>query len=244
MSSNYPSLMSLFKEGSLARLLKEEDDSGAHESGASGESLDAQVDRYFGEYETAAKKADGDVEDPSTDQMESIDWRDLVKGRVLSEAPEDDPPPDAGDAAPGAAAMTGDDDTKPGLDKLDVEKFANDVARLIQNYDSLLEVRSTLLRRAKTFLAKNYSDDVVNGFEDTMRDDHAMEAGTSSEEIDDTRFTSPAADRANGNAEAGPGGAPALPCPSRRIRSRQKESTLNWTDRPTQISKQRLLIMD
>jgi hypothetical protein len=89
-----------------------------------------------------------------------------------------------------------------------VESFGNDVARLIENYDSLLEVRSTLLRRAKSFLQKNYSDDVVKAFEDTMRDDHSMEAGNSAMDIDDSRFTAPAADRANGSAEPGTGGAP------------------------------------
>lgn len=205
-------LRSLFQEGAIARLLREEDDSMAHESGASGASLDAQVDRYLGEYESSAKKEEGDAPDgapeASVDQMEALDWRDLVKGRLILEAGEGDKDEDDSpdDQAPGADAMTGEDDDKPGLEKFDVEAFGNDVARLIENYDNLLEVRSTLLRRAKQFLEKAYSDEVVKAFEDTMRDDHGMEAGNSSLDLDADKFAAPAADRANGSAEAGVGG--------------------------------------
>lgn len=202
------SLTSLFTEGSIARLLKEEDDSEAHASGASGESIDAQVDRYLGEYEGDSKKAEGaEGEESETNQMESIDWRDLVKGVLITEAGESDKDgSDPGDAAPGADGITGTDTTKLGLDKLDVEKFANDVVRLIQNYDSLLEIRSTIIRRATTFLKKTYNDEVVSGFQSTLRDDHGMEAGEDTGTIDADKFPAPAADRANGSAESGGGG--------------------------------------
>jgi hypothetical protein len=202
-------LTELFTEGPLARLLREEDDSLAHESGASGDSLDSQVDRYLGQYETDSKKSDGAGPEASVDQMEALDWRDLVKGHLILEAGDDDAPPDPGDAAPGAAAMTGDDTTKPGLDSIDVEKFGNDVVRLIQNYDSLLEIRSTLIRRAKSFLAKTYSDDVLDAFESTLRDDHGMEAGEGSSDVAADKFKAPPADRAQGSAEPGGPAGPA-----------------------------------
>ncbi len=200
-------LSSLFKTGPLARLLREEDDSLAHQSGASGASLDAQVDRYFGEYESAAKKED-EEEPPDASQMESIDWRDLLKGRLFEAGEGDKDDQGATDAAPGADAMTGDDDEGLGIEKIDVEAFANDVARLIENYESLLEIRSTLLRRARQFLEKTYADEVVNAFEASMRDDHGMEAGNSSLDISSDKFTAPAADRANGSAQPAAGGAP------------------------------------
>ena len=203
-------LRNLFTEGPLAQLLREEDDSMAHESGASGASLDAQVDRYLGEYESHAKKEEGEgaPDMPSADQMEAIDWRDLVKGRLILEAGEGDKDDEEApeDAAPGADAMTGEDDDRPGLEAFNAEAFGNDVARLIENYDNLLEVRSTLLRRAKGFLEKSYSDEVVKAFEDTMRDDHGMEAGNSTDDINADKFTAPAADRANGSAQPGGGG--------------------------------------
>jgi hypothetical protein len=208
-------LRRLLDEGAIARLvlLTEEDDSIAHEEGASGDSLDSQIDRYLNQYESDSKKADGDVSGmggdvPSVDQMESLDWSDLVKGVVINEAGEADKDAEETpeEEAPGADAMTGEETDKLGIDKLDVEKFANDVVRLIDNYDSLLEVRSTLLRRASNFLKKNYSDDVLKAFTDTLRDDHGMEAGNDVGAINADKFPAPAADRANGSAAPGAGG--------------------------------------
>lgn len=211
--SSPPSLQALFTEGPLARLLKEEDDSPAHETGASGDSLDAQVDRHFGNYESASRKVEGEDMGASVEQMESLDWRDLVKGRLITEAGEDEEPAageeDAAAEMPPADPMAGaggDDAGKLGLESLNVEAFANDVARLIESYDSLLEIRSTLLRRASTFLKKTYKDEVVDAFEDSMRDDHGMEAGSSPQDIEAEKFKAPNADRAAGSAEPGVGG--------------------------------------
>jgi hypothetical protein len=192
-------LSNLFTEGMLARLLKEEeDDSLSHEIGASGDSLDAQVDRYLAEYETDSKQSD----QASVDQMESLDWNDLVKGRLILEAGED---ADATDVEPDAPAQpdSSDDSNKLGTEAINVETFANDVVRLIQNYDSLLEVRSTLIRRAKKFLEKTYNGEVVEAFESTLRDDHGMEAGSGPGDVANSKFTAPAADRANGSAAPG-----------------------------------------
>lgn len=201
------SLRALFTKGKLARLLREEDDSLSHQTGASGASLDAQVDRYLAEYESSSRKEDAE-EMPGASQMEALDWRDLLKGRLVEAGEEDKDDEGADDAAPGADAMTGEEDEGLGLDSLDVESFANDVARLIENYDSLLEIRSTLLRRAREFLEKTYDDEVVQAFEASMRDDHGMEAGNSPMDVSDDKFTAPAADRANGSAQPAAGGAP------------------------------------
>lgn len=207
-STSPRSLSSLFMKGHLARLLREEDDSVAHQTGVSGASLDAQVDRYLAEYESSSKKSE-EEDEVDVSQMESIDWRDLIKGRLILEAGEGDKDEEeAVDAAPGADAMTGDDEEKLGVDKLDVEAFANDIARLIENYDNLLEVRSTLLRRARSFLEKTYDDEVLDAFDASMRDDHGMEAGSSESDIENDRFVAPAADRANGSAQPTGGGAP------------------------------------
>jgi hypothetical protein len=198
-------LRGMLSEQAISRLLTEEDDSLSHETGTSGDSVDSQVDRYFGQYEADAKKSD----EPSIDQMESLDWRDLCKGTVLltEEGQGDKDAEETPDEeAPGADDLTGEDTGKLGMDTLDVEKFANSVVRMIQNYDSLLEIRSTLMRRASTFLKKTYDDQVLQAFEDVLRDDHGMEAGADKRDIDADRFPAPAADRANGSAAPGAGG--------------------------------------
>ena len=190
-------------------------DSQSHAEGESGDSLDSQIDRYLTQYEGEAKKTDNSVTSPGTQaQMESMDWRALVKG-VLIESPfmnqagqGDKDSQDAGDDAPGADDMTGEsmDDDKLGPDDLDIAKFADDVVRLIENYDSLLEVRDTLFRRARNFLGKNYKDEVLEAFDNVMRDDHGMVPGQDKQSVDDERFPAPPAARASGSAEPGTAG--------------------------------------
>lgn len=154
-------------------------------------SLDAQVDRYFSEYETEAKSS----------KNEGADFRRLLR-RLLeaegdttgNEAPADDGEGDAG--------------SKQGLDSIDLENFANSIVRLIDNYDSLLEVRSTITRRAKNFLAKAYSPDVVDAFDKVMREEHGIVPGESKTDVEDEEFQAPAADRAGeGGGGAAGGGA-------------------------------------
>ena len=189
-------------------------DSQAHTTGASGDSLDEQVDKYLHQYESDSKKSDNSLASPGeVAQMESMDWRDLVKGVIIEAGQGDKDAQDPGDAAPGAEGMTDDDDdtNKLTMEDLDVAKFADDVVRLIENYDSLLEVKATLMRRARNFLQKNYQEEVLQAFDNVMRDDHGMVPGQDKQSVDDERFPAPAAARASGSAQAGPGGAGGAP---------------------------------
>lgn len=152
-------------------------------------SLDAQVDRYFAQYESEAKSS----------QNEGVDFRSMVR-RFLSEAEGDT----TGNEAPADDEASSPE--KLGADKIDLESFANSIVRLIDNYDSLLEVRSTITRRAKNFLAKSYSDDVVDAFDNVMRDEHGITPGESKNDVEDEEFPAPGADRAGdgGAGAAGP----------------------------------------
>jgi hypothetical protein len=115
-------------------------------------SLDAQVDRLLISYEKEAKNS----------QNEGKDFRSTVR-RFLLEADEDKGKED------------NKEDVKPakklGIDDINVESFSSSVVRLIDNYDNLLEVRDTLLRRSRDFLKKNYSDDVVSQFLSILREE-------------------------------------------------------------------------
>ena len=211
--------------GYLRRILKEsqavflernnflfEDDTISHRTGESGDSLDSQVDRYLAQYEDDAKKGD----QPSVDQMESLEWRSLVRGQLITEEGQDDDQtsgedddlatPDDEDAGAEAGIEGGDEPKKLSIDKIDVESFANSVVRLIENYESLLEVRSTLQRRAIAFLEKVYDEEVVDAFKNTLRDDHGLVAGEDQGSIESDKFPAPAVDRANGSAAPGGGG--------------------------------------
>lgn len=139
-----------------------------------GDSLDSQVDHYLMTYEKEAKNM----------KNEGFDFRQIQ--RRLLEA-DSDPNANAITAAGGTGTSAGQDAG------LDVTTFANDVVRLINNYDSLLEVRDTLVKRAVNFLAKGgQSDDVIEQFKEVLRSEHGMEVGKTRGEVEDEYQAPPA----------------------------------------------------
>lgn len=137
------------------------------------DSLDMQIDKYLVEYESESKVA----------KTEGKDFRMMVR-RFLSEADEDEEKKD--EKSPG----------KLKLEDIDVEHFLIDVMRLVDNYDALLEVRNTILRRAVNFLVKGYEPAVADAFKENLMDAYGMEIGKSKSEVEDDEFQSPTADRA------------------------------------------------
>ena len=57
--------------------------------------------------------------------------------------------------------------------------------RLVDNYDSLLEMRNTILRRATNFLFKNYEKNVAESFKEDLLESYGIEIGKSKSEMDD-----------------------------------------------------------
>ena len=155
----------------VKRLYEEADKEEQRESGE--DSLDDQVDRLFSGYLKEAKNS----------KNEGRSFDSLVR-RVLRE--EDDEEED-------------DEPEKGTIEDVDVQSFANDVMRLVENYDTLLEIRNTLLRRASNYLSKVFEDDVVSAFEDALKEGHGVEIGVTDVEKE-TEFQAPAA------AQAGPMG--------------------------------------
>lgn len=161
------------------------------------DSLDSQVDRYLAEYETEAKNT----------KNEGLNIR-AIMSRLITEADDDDAGKDAESPAADAADATPDaEPEKLGPDTIDIASFANSVVRLVDNYDSLLEVRNTLVSRGISFLKKTYSEDVVKAYTDTLRDQHGIVPGKSKMDVNDEEFPAPVSDRAGGGDE-GAGGAP------------------------------------
>ena len=92
---------------------------------------------------------------------------------------------------------------KLSAEDIDIEEFASSVVRLIDNYDSLLEVRNTLARRAMNFLSDNYSPDVVSQFKIVLEDEHDITVGKSKADEEDNEFPAPAAARAGSGGGGG-----------------------------------------
>lgn len=154
---------------SLTRLIREADLESEKEEGE--DSLDAQIDRYFVDYE----------KESSISKNEGLDFRMMTR-RFLLEADEE--------------ADKKDEKKKLKIEDIDVENFLDSVMRLVDNYDALLEVRNTILRRAVNFLVKGYEPAVADAFKENLTEIYGMEIGKSKSEVEDEEFQAPAADRA------------------------------------------------
>ena len=128
------------------------------------DSLDQQIDDLLVDYESDAK----------IKKNEGLDFRTMTRRFLTSTLTEAEEEKEAGGPKP-----------KLTLDDIDVEEFATNVVRLIDNYDSLLEVRNTITRRAMNFLLENYDPAVVKQFEVVLEDQHDISLNKSKAEQED-----------------------------------------------------------
>lgn len=149
------------------------------------DSLDAQIDKFFIDYETEAKNS----------KNEGRDFRSFVR-RFLTEAEEDEEKDKEEKSEEEAEEdKAGDEKEKPKSltsEDINMQSFVTDVMRLVDNYDTLLEIRNTILRRASNFIAKNYEPDVVELFKSELLDSYGIEIGKSDSEMED-KYAAPKA---------------------------------------------------
>lgn len=163
------------------------------ESHVQGEdSLDDQVDKFLVGYETESKLS----------KTEGLDFRSMTR-RFLLEAEDDEgKDKDASDED----AETEDElnmAKKASLDEIDMGSYVRDVMRLVDNYDSLLEVHNTILRRAVNYVADKYEPAAVEAFKEELLESYGIEIGRSAADKEDD-FQSP---RAGAAGPMGGGGA-------------------------------------
>ena len=160
------------------------------------DSIDQQVDDFLISYESDAKvkKNEGFDFRSMTRSFLSTTSRNLLEAEGDEE--EEQPADEAGDEAKPKEKK------KLSAEDIDIEEFASNVVRLIDNYDSLLEVRNTLARRAVNFLSDNYSLDVVSQFKIVLEDEHDISIGKSNVDKEDDQFPSPAARGAGSGGSA------------------------------------------
>ena len=161
------------------------------------DSLDQQVDDFLISYESDAKvkKNEGFDFRSMTRSFLSTTSRNLLEAEGDEE--EEKPADEAGDEE------KPEEKKKLSAEDIDIEEFASSVVRLIDNYDSLLEVRNTLARRAMNFLSDNYSPDVVSQFKIVLEDEHDITVGKSKADEEDNEFPAPAAARAGSGGGGG-----------------------------------------
>lgn len=181
----------------IAALLRETDESAEVEKETGEDSIDAQIDKFLSEYESEAKNM----------KTEGFNYHSIAR-RIINEAEGDDVIDDitgSEDAAKSADAAddeanTPEAPTKQTEDDIDMKSFVSDVMRLIDNFESLLEVNNTILRRATNYLNKNYEKEVADAFKAELLDSYGTEIGKSKSEMED-EFQAPKA------GAAGPAGA-------------------------------------
>jgi len=161
-----------------------------------GDSIDSQIDKFLIDYETEAKRS----------KNEGLDFRMMTRRLLREEEDDADAADTDADDAETDDAETDDADAetkKSSLDELNMESYVASVMRLVDNYDNLLEVRNTILRRAKNYLVKNYEPEALNSFDDNLRETYGMEVGEMESERQD-KFQPP---KAGAAGPAGGGGA-------------------------------------
>ena len=152
----------------LARLLREADEEPKKESGE--DSVDAQIDKYLSQYESQAKEDNEKKFESVSHSRMTWDWR------RLTEAEDEDK-----DSKP-------EEKEKGKLEELNMGSFVSDVMRLVDNHESLLELKNTILRRAANYLVENYEGDVLQSFKEELEESYGVEIGqTESEKQDEVQ---------------------------------------------------------
>ena len=135
-----------------------------------GKHLDAQLDSMLLDFEASALKSAAiadDVfhaEEEAADVMVATEWWKKPLAKMLVEQEEEVVVSEA---------------------TLDIETFANDVFRLIQNYDVLLDIENAIFNKSMSFLQEKYGDEVAASFEEILRVRHGLDFSSQAVEMVD-----------------------------------------------------------
>jgi hypothetical protein len=86
-------------------------------------------------------------------------------------------------------------------DDIDIDAFAADVARLIKNYDNLLDIEQMLVDKARDFVSSKYGEDVASNMIDTLETQHDIIANNVLTPPPDTNLEVPLAVGATSSGE-------------------------------------------
>jgi len=136
-------------------------------------SLDQKVDRYLIQYEResipASQMFSGVGEAPKTIPSALANLTEKISiSNILFEA--DDPDLELGSPDDAGGLDLGGDDSNKGAEEtaptepevpetmLNIQKFASNIARLVGNYDVMLDPKTVILNRVYVYLLKNYNE--------------------------------------------------------------------------------------
>lgn len=168
-------------------------------------SLDMNVDNYLMKYEKESLPTQQSYSVPGTNLME---FRSVAK-RLLEAEGDDLAGDPAGDSAAGGEppAEGGDPAAAPPgpppveNPRFNVGNFAQSVARLVLNYEGLLDPRTTIMNRARGYLEKNYDAGIAKQMMEILEGQFQLTPRTA----DQTKVPTPIAGGAWGGVGGGGG---------------------------------------
>lgn len=140
-----------------------------------GKSADDQITAFLVDYESKAIKSasltrDSELRhDPEGVDVGSIEVTEMYDMKLSDLLFEDDA------SIAGMGQWVGSPD-------IDIESFTNDVARLIMNYDSLVDMEALIINRAHSYILDKYDQETADYFEELMNARHSMTRETSAEQ--------------------------------------------------------------
>lgn len=201
-------------------------------------SLDQVVDKYIVRYEresipqtsmpgpgptpAASPPPETLAQQPSPSTLEERQLRSLKallfeQDAPTDEPPGDEPPPDdagGGDEGGGGGGAAPEGPPVVNTPKINLNDFTRSMARLINNYDALLNPRSLILNRAEAYIKSNYDERTAKMFMQTMERNYGLHPTnteyTSTRGSGEGDFPTPYSSNAGGEPEqlAGGGGGP------------------------------------
>ena len=84
----------------------------------------------------------------------------------------------------------------------DVDLFSEDVARLIRNYDTLMDMESIIFNKAKEYLILKYGNDVADAYSESLRTRYGISFDDEIQDTEDIEDVAPLAVGASGGEGA------------------------------------------
>jgi len=123
--------------------------------------FDAKLDTLLQDFEVSALKSAKINDADSTNDVKTEGWWRAPMGKLLFEAEEEYTESD-----------------------FDIQKFSSDIARLIMNYDTLLDMESIIFNKAKSFLELKYGKDVSDSMSEILATRYGLDFEGKSEDKD------------------------------------------------------------
>ena len=121
------------------------------------DSVDDQIDALLIKFESESIKAESAT-------------RSLAA--LLFEAPEDDD--EEGPSAVGSEERDQELSAEPIKPPVEIDQFTKKVVRLLENYESLLDIKTVIINRARNYLIENYDEAAADALEDTLDTDYGI----------------------------------------------------------------------